>query len=119
MTLNKKKEQILRFVKTGMALYESALLAECTEDEIELLEQDDVLVRRVRFEHAREEQRLLGNHNTAMDIAMERGNASPIQWRLERLNPRRWGAQNTEKDPYAKTNVNVNLIGVSADGARS
>lgn len=118
MDLNSKKENILRCVKLGMHFYQAALVAECSEEEIEEIERDELFKRKVSSHHAFEEYRLLQKHNTAIEEAVLRGNAAAIQWKLERLNPERWGNKETVRADH-DVHVEVSLVGKNPDGSTS
>lgn len=118
MKLDEKKDHILRCVRLGMDLFSAALIAECTDEELDVLEQDPVFQRRIKIETAIEEERLLNKHNAAIEEAVVRGKANPIQWKLEKLNPRRWGSKETGKSQRETENVTINLVGTFPDGRR-
>jgi len=111
MTIEQKKEHILRCVKLGMELYRAELVSECTLEEIELIENDKLFLKRIEQQYAIEEYSLLTKHNVALNIAQSRGNASPIQWKLGKLNPKRWDTK--DKDTVLKVpgSIQVNLVG--------
>lgn len=90
MELQEKKNHILRFVKLGLDLYSSCILAECTDEEIKDVENDPDFLKRVEVCNIIAEKDLLKKYELAMDIAAERGNTEPIKWRLGKLNPERW-----------------------------
>ena len=115
MNLVEKKEHILRCTRLGMDFFSAALIAECTEKELNVLDNDESFQRRLLIEHAIEEERLLEKHNSAMTLAADRGSATSIQWKLERLNPRRWGSKETGKI-QVEPNMTINLIGRFPDG---
>ena len=91
MTLDEKKTHVLRCIRLGMDFTTSSLVAECSEPELTALEEDIEFQRRISIEMALEEHRLLSKHNAVIEEAAIRGNGAPIQWRLEKLNPRRYG----------------------------
>ena len=115
MSFEEKKALVLSCTRLGMDLFSSALLAECTEDEVNQLDNDRDFQRRMGIETAIEEKRLLDKHNSAMTLAADRGNAGPIQWKLEKLNPRRWGSKDKDVTPSIG-DMTINLIGRFPDG---
>ena len=115
MNLEEKKAHILRCTKLGMDFFSAALIAECTDEELNVLDNDSIFNHRILIGNAIEEERLLNKHNSAMTVAADKGQAAPIQWKLERLNPRRWGSKETGNNPN-NGNVTINLIGRFPDG---
>jgi len=111
MTLNQKKEHILRCIKLGMGLYKAQLVSECTELEIVLLEEDKVFLKEIEQQYAISEYELLIKHNTAIDISKSRGNANPIQWKLSKLNPEQWASKDKETTLRVPEKIQINLIG--------
>jgi len=116
MNLKEKKEHILRCVRLGMDFFSSALIAECTDEELEKLEEDTDFQKRIKIENAIEEERLLIKHNTAIEEAVIKGNASAVQWKLEKINSNRWGNKENNKT-LLEGKVTVNLIGRFPDGS--
>lgn len=116
MELNQKKDCILRCIKLGMDWYESCIVAECTEPEIELLESDIAFQKLIEQKQAIQEYEWLLAHNVAMDIAKKKGNTKPIEWRLAKLNPNKYDSNNNKTIKLeAPENIVVNLVGVSVD----
>lgn len=109
MEYNLKKDYILQVVKTGITLEKAFILAEASENEIESLKLDKSFLRDLEVQAIIEEKRLLELFNDGMEIATSKGNTNPIQWRLSKLDPVRWGkGENTDskgKDNTAKTQV--------------
>ncbi len=115
MKIAEKRDHILRCIRLGMDLFSAALIAECTDEELEKLEEDPKFNKRIKIEYAIEEERLLNKHNTAIEESVIKGNAHSVQWKLEKLNPGRWGNKESAKVPY-EGKVTVNLIGRYPDG---
>lgn len=69
----------------------SFIVAQCTPDESELLRADEEFLKKLTVYQAVQEMELLESHELAMDIAAEKGNTKPIEWRLSKLNPESWG----------------------------
>ena len=115
MTLEEKKGLMLECVKLGMDFFSSAILAECTDEEIEVLEEDAAFTRRIRIQEVFEEKRLLEKHNTAIEEAVIKGSAAAVQWKLEKINPGRWGNKEKDKGKF-EGKVTVNMIGRFPDG---
>jgi len=111
MTFEQKKDHIIRCVKLGMELYRAELVSECTLEEIELLDKDKDFLKRIDQQYAIEEYALLTKHNVALEIAKTRGNASPIQWKLGKLNPKRWDSKDKETILTVPESIKVNLVG--------
>lgn len=115
MKLEEKKDHILRCMRLGMDFFSASLVAECTEKELDILDNDKYFQRRLLIEHALEEERLLKKHNDAIEEAVIRGRANSIQWKLERLNPKRWGSKETTRSEL-EPDITINLIGRFPDG---
>lgn len=115
MTLDDRKDHVLRFVKLGLDLYSSMLLSECTDEEIESLENDKSFLRDVEICNIIAEKELLEKYDIAMEIASSRGNTNPIQWRLSKLNPDRWGTRTDLSDSDVLIPANIVLRGGKVD----
>lgn len=94
MSLETKKEYILQCMDLGMDFLKACLCSDCTEEEIETLENDSSFQRDIDIKIAISEKNLLRKHNTALEIAKTKGNATPIQWRLSKLNPDKYENKN-------------------------
>lgn len=110
-----KKEHILRCVKLGMQLYKAQIYAQCTEEEIKLLDNDKNFLKQVEQQYALQEYELLLKHNNAIAIATEKGNASPIQWRLSKLNPNHYASKDKVIELKTPEALTVNLKGKGID----
>ena len=113
MNLKSKKEQILRLIKLGMELYRAELILGCTEDEIKELEKDLNFNQRIKEHDAIAEKELLDRLEDAIDVGVDKGKSSAIQWKLERINPKRWGSK--EMDNNFIPNISVELVGKDAE----
>ena len=98
MELYQKKEHIYRCVTLGMDLYSAYLLAECTDAEIDLLNDDPDFQRRIAIKQKLEERNLLERFDTGMGIAVQKGNVNPVIWKLGILNPDRYNRSPGNKD---------------------
>ena len=120
MNLRNKKEHVLRCIRLGMDLYQAEILAECTVEEIEYLDKDEDFQLLVKQEAILEEYQLLEKHEIAMEIALSRGNTMAIQWKLEKLNPKKWGKEKedeSKKSPFEDEQLEINLVGRGNDGS--
>ena len=61
------------------------------EKEMEALEKDEEFMRRVEITKAILEMNLIERHDNAMEIQLAQGKTGATQWKLERINPSRWG----------------------------
>ena len=102
MDYKQKRQHVLRYVKLGMALYESMVLAGLTKKEMADLENDTRFARRIEAVRALQEYELLEAHGVTAKIAASKGNAHPIEWRLTKLNPGRYGAAAEKEKPPDK-----------------
>lgn len=91
LLLEDKKRMLLELTKLNMDLEKAYLIAECTDEDIKTLEKDEYFTRQLSVQRAIEERRLLEWHQKACKIAMKRGSASGIQWKLSKINPDKWG----------------------------
>ena len=104
----------------GMELINAELVAECSIKEIEKIEKDKEFMDSVDRQYAVQEFELLKKHNMAMDIAVCRGQANAVQWKLGKINRQRWGGDFIEVPPEID-NMHVTLVGVGpkANGRKS
>jgi hypothetical protein len=96
MELDEKKEHVLRFVKLGLDLYGACICAECTDEEIEVVESDPVFLKKVEVCNIIAEKDLLEKYEIAMRVATNSGKTEPIKWMLEKVNPNRWSDKNKD-----------------------
>ena len=115
MLLENKKEHILRCVKLGLNLYEAEIITECTEEEIEILDNDDEFKKQVKQQKVLEEYDLLTRQEQAISVAIDRGGSAGVQWKLERINPSRWAGKEEGENPLDDLELNVNLVGKGND----
>jgi len=97
MNFEDKKIFALQFVRLGIDPLRAMLQVDFTDEEIQLAEEDPEFQKDIDFEVRMEEIELLKKLNTAMDIAVQRGNSTSVQWKLERINPR-WSKTAKEDD---------------------
>lgn len=109
MNLDDKKDGILRLIKLGMELYKAGLVVGCSEEDIEQLENDKGFKLKIEAYTAIAEKELLDKLEDAIDIAVDKGNSSAIQWKLERINSR-WASKEMNREPVP-SNIIVNLVG--------
>lgn len=96
MTLEHKKEIILEMIRLGMDFHTACLASELTEEEEDEVMEDELFQRIVSRDTALLEKELLERHDAASSIGESRGSCSGLQWKLEKVNPKRYG--NKEKD---------------------
>lgn len=118
VTLDNRKEHLLRFVKLGMDFYRAAILAQCTEDEIEVLRNDTQFQKKLELHDALLEMQLLEKLDFAMEVAKMKGNSAGIRWKLEKVNPTKWGKKDEEKPPF-EGEFHVYLEGKGVDDTES
>lgn len=111
MELKEKKQHIIRCIKLGMSLFKAQLISECTDEEITILNNDEIFLNRIEQQYAIEEYALLLKHNSAIEIARDKGNANPIQWRLAKLNPDDWDSKDKTIKLETPQAIQVNLKG--------
>lgn len=102
-----------------MDFYESALCAECTYNEIELLQEDKEFQYRIKQKQALTEYELLEKHNTALELAYLSGNVSPIQWRLSKLNPGKYNSKDKNVKLQSNGSVSIVLKGKKPNGSNT
>lgn len=96
---DKRKEQIIRCVKLGMDLKTAMYTVACTEEEMEQLTNDESFLHRVEVTKAILEMNLLEDHHDAMQLQLAEGKTTAVQWKLERLNPNKWGKTTADNNP--------------------
>lgn len=99
-----------------MALYESMLVAECTEEEIETISADEEFAKSIKLHQALEEYELLTKFNSALKIQAVYGKTGAIEKKLEKINPERWSKKTEERAPIDLSNITVVLKGKHPDG---
>lgn len=116
MNLDQKKEHVIRCVRLGMDLVSAALVAECTADELDEIESDETFIRLIDIYAAIEERDLIVKFNRAMEDELHSGKTHAVRWKLERVNPRRWGQRDSGGSPREVGRVTVNLKGRYLEG---
>ena len=91
MELRDKKLLAERFIKLGMDKYKSLLAAECTQEEIDILEEDKEFTNRIEWLQAKEVSVLLEKLQTVIEINKPRGISTEIRWLLGKLDAPRFG----------------------------
>jgi hypothetical protein len=112
--IEQKKEHVLRCVRIGLDFYKSCLIATCTESEIDQLREDEDFQEEIGIVQAVEEYRLLESLDEAIHYAKNKGNSSGIQWKLERLNPDKWGKREKKTKDF-NGSLRIVLEGEDAD----
>jgi len=110
MNFQDKKDYAMQFIRLGISPYEAMLHTDFTEDEIAKAEEDPEFQADIRFNQRMEEIELLQKLNDAMEIAASKGNASAIQWKLERINSR-WRPSSVLDLQSGNRPVKINLVG--------
>lgn len=116
MTLEQKKEHSLRCIKLGMDIADSLFIAECTDEEMDKLLEDEAYLNQVKLVQKLEEMALLKKHNIALQIGIQRGNTKPIEWRLGKLNARKWGPKIEFIPDEHENRKPSKIVGVKPDG---
>lgn len=91
MTFEDKKAQVYRLVKLGMDREEAELLSEFTLEEQERLDTDAFYLSRCKLQRLIEERDLLESLDDIANDNAIKGVSTEIRWKLERMNPARWG----------------------------
>ena len=110
MDIESKKEHILRCIKIGMDLVEAQFVSECTVEEMEEIDNDEVFIKKIRNYQALAEYTLLERHEKAMQSQLSEGKTTAAQWKLEHMNPNRWGKE-IKVDNTTPMNLNVTMSG--------
>jgi hypothetical protein len=109
-SIDARVDYILKLVPLGIDVEDAFLLAECTEDEIDFLRDDETFASRLKISAIREEKRLLSLHSKAIFIQAGKGNTTGIQWKLEKTNKKKWG--NGDDGGSSQNTLNINLNGL-------
>jgi len=112
--LKEKKEHAIRCIQLGLDLYSSMIIAECTQLEMEKLEEDEKFNAEVLFTQKIQERDLLKQHSESSLIAALKGNTHGLEKQLEWLNPKRYGRAIKEEEFNDIPKVVV-LVGKYAD----
>lgn len=115
MDLKNKKQQLFRLIKLGMELYRAELVVGCTEKEVSLLDKDEDFNQKIKEHEAIGEKELLDKLEDAIDIGVDKGSSSAIQWKLERLNSNRWGSKEIGREAI-NPNLVIELVGRHSNG---
>jgi len=92
-----------------MDVVSSMIVAQCTADEIEILNDDIEFSNKVLFHSKHLEMKLLDNHRTGRVFAASRGNTHGVEWMLERINKDKWGNKIDDGTGTVINNVNIYL----------
>lgn len=110
-----KEESVLQYIRLGMDFHTSCLASMLTEDEEDILSEDEAFLRQIDIEGAQLERGLLTRHDTASRKAEVRGGTSALQWKLEKINPGRYSGKDKDSGMFnGKVSINV-VRGGSAD----
>jgi len=93
MSFENKILIIEEIISLGMSLYEAFLIAECTEEEILILQNSNEYKKKFELIKLIEERELLKKHKEATEIALKKGNTKPIEWKLSKLKPEVYGTK--------------------------
>lgn len=91
MELAEKIEHIRRCIKLGMDLESAMLIAECSDEEMDIIKKNDSLQRSLKITSKMFELDLLSKLTTAMGENLKFGTTADAKWFLERINSTRWG----------------------------
>ena len=91
MELKDKKNLTERFLRLGMDSYSSMIAAECTQDEIDMLNDDKDFMSRVMWVQKKEVSNLLERLQSVMTINQGRGISTEIRWLLGKMDSSRFG----------------------------
>jgi len=114
MDFEDKKTFALQFVRLGIDPLRAMMQVDFTEEEMTLAKEDTEFQNNIDFEIRMEEIDLLKKLNTAMDVAVAKGNSQAVQWKLERLN-KKWNKTFKTDDDDGKDNGKV-LVYLPANG---
>lgn len=109
MTLEMKKEMIEYMIRLGMDFHTACLASELTEDEEDEVMDDEKFQRIIAVNTALLEKDLLERHDSASKIGELRGSCSGLQWKLEKINPKRYGNKEKDGDVFP-TKLVLNMI---------
>lgn len=118
MTLQQKKEHVLRCVSLGMETERAYLIAECTIDEKNLLDEDDAFQERICLAYALEEKRLLEELSAGSKVAVANGNTQAVRWMLEKINAPRYQTnrqKSVDNTPKKLPEINIRIVGKTAE----
>ena len=91
MELREKVDLIYRFIRLSMPLYSAEILAECTQEEIDILEKDKEFQRTVEWHRHNETKRLLETMDRVIDSNTSKGVSTELRWKLAHLDPTSYG----------------------------
>ena len=88
-----KKQSIYQLIKTGMSLDRAFILVELEDEEIALLREDPLFMKKTKFYMVDQERDLLRSLDDVIATNIPKGVSTEIRWKLERVNPAQWGTQ--------------------------
>lgn len=91
MELRDKKILAERFIKLGMSKFDSMIAAECTQQDIDILDKDEEFSHRLDFLQKKEESELLKDIDDIIKFNKGKGISTEIRWKLGKLDPVRFG----------------------------
>jgi len=98
-----KKLHALELIRLGVPMTSACINAQMTDEEIDKADDDEDFQKQIRMVKAQLEIELLASHRDARNRAVKSGNASGVQWMLEKLKPETYGNQ-FNADVQIKTN---------------
>lgn len=116
MVSEERQEQVLNLIILGMSLPKSCYVVECSDDEIEWMQNDETFQRKMSCEKARLERDLLISHDRARAIAEQKGNTKPTEWRLRILDPEKYGGGSGNLGEDVLNPKDFGTTGVSSNG---
>ena len=107
MLLSEKKGFILKYVRLGMDIPSSMICAECTDEEMELLDADTEFQRIIKFTGKYEESRMLEDFERARKANISLNDTRDTRWLLEKIDPERFGTG--KKSGVGKNGMNIHI----------
>lgn len=90
-----RKDLTLRYIRLGMSRNDAFILARVPLDEQVEFERDPLFMEKCEVALLQEEYELLDTLDDIIADNAAKGTSTEIRWKLERINPKRWGKRLT------------------------
>ena len=91
MTIEEKKGYVLKYIRLGMDLMSSMIVAECTDDEIAVLDEDAGFQRSAKLAVKIEEMQAMEAFHQTRKRLLAQDDTRDTRWWLSKVNPSQWG----------------------------
>jgi hypothetical protein len=116
MTLDDKKDFIYRVIRLGMSVEDAKIAAECTGEEMRILDEDEAFEKKCDVVARIQEKELLEKLNQAMEMNLLEGKTVELRYKLGVMNSRYSGGKVDVGTGNKRVKINIDFgSGVEAD----